>query len=79
MNYDTMVDAITNNKLQKAVDEIEKETPPPMNTMLEKQSCHEAIEKKNTRQSMVITDVPPTNPGRLFCQIIYHLVLVCLD
>ncbi len=66
-----MVDAITNNKLQKMIEDIEKETPPPMNTMLEKQSRHEAIEKKKTRERMVITDVPPTNPGRLFCQIIY--------
>ena len=66
-----MVDAITNNKLQKMIEDIEKETPPPMNTMLEKQSRYEAIEKRKTRENMVITDVPPTNPGRLFCQIIY--------
>ena len=35
-----MVDAITNNKLQKMIEDIEKEMPPPMNTMLEKQSRH---------------------------------------
>ena len=66
-----MVDAITNNKSQKMIEDIENEMPPPMNTMLEKQSHHEAIEKKKTRENMVIADVPPTNPGRLFCQIIY--------
>ena len=61
-----MVDAIVHNKLEKMIGEIEKETPPPMDTMLEKQSRHEAIKKKKTRESMVISDVPPTNPGKLF-------------
>jgi hypothetical protein len=64
--YDTMVDAIVNKKLENEVKEIKKETPLPMNTMLDKQPRSEAIKKKQSRESMQIVDVPPTNPGRLF-------------
>jgi hypothetical protein len=64
--YDTMVDAIVNKKLENEVKEIKKETPLPMNTMLDKQPRSEAIKKKQSRESMPIVDVPPTNPGRLF-------------
>ncbi|CAB4031651.1 Hypothetical predicted protein [Paramuricea clavata] len=63
--YDTMVDAIVNKKLENEVKEIKKETPLPMNTMLDKQPHSEAIKKKQSRESMPIVDVPPTNPGRL--------------
>ena len=57
--------AIINKKMDKAIEEIKKETPDPMNTMLEKESCAEAIKKKQARERMTIVDVPPTNPGRL--------------
>jgi hypothetical protein len=40
-------------------------TPPPMNTMLEKQPRAEAIKKRLERQSIPIVDVPPTNPGTI--------------
>ncbi|XP_028414075.1 uncharacterized protein LOC114537143 [Dendronephthya gigantea] len=61
--YNTMADAIINkNELEKAMEDIKKETPLPMNTMLEKQPRNEAIEKKKARESMSIVDVPPTNP-----------------
>ena len=53
-----MVDAIVNKKLEKEVKEIKKETPLPMNTMLEKQPRREAIKKKQSRESMPIVDVP---------------------
>ena len=56
--FDTMVDAIVNKKLEKEVKEIKKETPLPMNTMLEKQPRREAIKKKQSRESMPIVDVP---------------------
>ena len=61
-----MVDAIVNKKLVNEVKELKKETPLPMNTMLDKQPSGEAIKKKQSRESMPIVDVPPTNPGRLF-------------
>jgi hypothetical protein len=38
-------------------------TPLPMNTMLEKQTKQEAIEKRNKRRSIVVQDVPPIVPG----------------
>jgi hypothetical protein len=62
--YSTLLDAITNKKLDKAIEEIKKDTPDPMNTMLEKESHTEAIRKAQARESMTIVDVPPTNPGR---------------
>ena len=51
--------------MDKAIEEIKKETPDPMNTMLEKESRAEAIKKKQARERMTIVDVPSTNPGRL--------------
>ncbi len=51
------------NKLDKAIEEIKKDTPDPINTMLEKESRTEAIRKKQARESMTIVDVLPTNPG----------------
>jgi len=59
------LDAIIDKKLEKAVDELKNETPPPMNTMLEMQPRSEAIQKKSRRERMPIVDVPPTNPGRM--------------
>lgn len=64
--YETMVDAIVNNKLKDVIDKIKAETPPPMNKMLNKQPLSEAIRKKNMRECMPIVDVQPTNPGNLF-------------
>ena len=38
-------------------------TPLPMNSMLNKQSKDEAIQKHSARKAMTTIDVPPTNPG----------------
>lgn len=54
-----------NNKLEQAIKELSDLTPPPMNTMLEKQPRSEAIIKKKARESMPFVDVPPTNPGNI--------------
>ena len=37
--------------------------PPPMNTMLTKQTKHDAIKKRSERSQIAIQDVPPTTPG----------------
>ena len=50
-------------RLEGAIEELQKQTPPPMNTMLDKQSREEAIAKKKARDSMTMVDVLPTNPG----------------
>ncbi|XP_028418518.1 uncharacterized protein LOC114543922 [Dendronephthya gigantea] len=60
--YQTMLEAIANKKLEDAIDDLNEKTPPPMNTMLSKQSREEAIQKKKTRDAMQLSDVPPTNP-----------------
>ena len=64
--YETMVDAIVNNKLKDVIDKIKAETPPPINKMLNKQPLSEAIRKKNMQECMPIVDVQPTNSGNLF-------------
>ena len=61
--FKTMTEAIENKTLQDAIDELKKQTPPPMNTMLDKQLREEAIAKKKARDSMTLVNVPPTNPG----------------
>jgi hypothetical protein len=60
-------------KLEDAIDELKEQTASPMNTMLNKQSREEAIQKRNTRDRMQLVDVPPTNPG------ILKLVIIQLD
>ena len=46
-----------------AIDELNNQTPLPMNTMLDKQPREEAIAKKRRRDAMQLANVPPTNPG----------------
>ena len=61
--YQTMIEAIRSKQLGDAIDELNEQTPSPMNTMLNKQSKEEAIQKRNTKDRMQHVDVPPTNPG----------------
>ena len=60
-----MIEAVRSKQLGDAIDELKEQTPSPMNTMLNKQSKEEAIQKRNTRDRMHHVDVPPTNPGIL--------------
>ena len=46
-----------------AAKELKDKTPPPMNTMVEKQSRGDALEKKAARSKMITQNVPPTTPG----------------
>ena len=39
-------------QLEDAIDELKEQTPSPMNTMLNKQSKEEAIQKRNMRDQM---------------------------
>ncbi|KAK3739297.1 hypothetical protein QZH41_019550, partial [Actinostola sp. cb2023] len=58
--YQTFILAQQENTLPAASQELTDMTPLPMDTMLNKQSKQEAIEKRNKRRNMVIQDVPPT-------------------
>ena len=53
------------DELKAAAKELKDKTPPPMNTMWEKQSRGDALEKKEARSKMVTQNVPPTTPGIL--------------
>ena len=57
-----MVESIGTEKIKDAIDELNNQTPLPMNTMLDKQPREEAIAKKR-RDAMQLANVPPTNPG----------------
>ena len=50
--------------LRNAVTELKSITPSFMNTMLEKQSRDEAIERRAAREALVVVNVPPTIPGK---------------
>ena len=59
-----MVEGIENDILTEATAELSGLAPPPMNTMLDKQSRTEAIAKHVARKEMVTEEVLPTNePG----------------
>ena len=53
------------DELEEAARKLKNMTPPPVNTMLQKQPREEAIEKRSKRAKMVVEDVPPTTPGKL--------------
>ena len=62
--YKVMVEGIETDALTAATAELSGLAPPPMNTMLEKQSRTEAIAKHVARNEMVTEEVPCTNePG----------------
>ena len=56
--FKTMTEGIVSKRLEGAIEELQKQTPPPMNTMFDKQSREEAIAKKKARDSMTMVDVP---------------------
>jgi hypothetical protein len=58
-----MVESIGTEKIKDAIDELNNQTPLPMNTVLDKQPQEEAITKKRRRDAMQLANVPPTNPG----------------
>ena len=61
-----MMDGIENNTLTVASAELSDFAPPPMNSMLEKQSRTVAIKKHIARKEMVTKEFPPTNiPGNI--------------
>ncbi len=57
-----MVESIGSAKIKDAIGELKSLTPPPMNTMLNKQPREEAIAKKRKRDGMQLANVSPTNP-----------------
>ena len=56
--------SIKTKTLKKAREELKTMTPPPMNTMLEKQPKSEAIKKREDRRQMQVTDVLPSIPDK---------------
>ena len=60
--FDTFLKA-TKKDLEDAASELNKKSPEPMNSMLEKQPVDLAKAKHKERRDMVIQDVPPTIPG----------------
>ena len=65
----------SNDELEVAAKELKDITPPPMNTMMEKQSRSDALEKRAARSKLTTQNVPPTTPGT-----VYHTVCVpCLN
>ena len=61
--YITFLEAIaTEGMLEEAQKELKEMTPPPMNTMLVKESKNVALEKKEKRKTMIVDNVPPTTP-----------------
>ena len=51
------------DQLKEAAVNLKEKTPAPMNSMLEKQSREEALQKRADRSKMAAKDVPPTTPG----------------
>ena len=64
--YQAFLVAEEREELMDAKQELHAMNPPPMNTMLEKQSREEAVQKRTERKGKTVQDVPPTTPGNLY-------------
>ena len=75
--YDTFF-ATTSEEMKNAAQKLKNITPPPMNSMLEKQSKTDAIAKRLARSNMEVMDVPPTTPGtsNLLDTFVYILYII---
>jgi hypothetical protein len=62
--FGTIGICIKTKKLKKAREDLKKMTPPPMNSMLEKQPRSEVLKKREDRKQMKVRDVPPSIPGK---------------
>ena len=52
----------SNDCLGKAAKELKEMTPPPMNTMLDKETRESALDTREKRKKMTVKNVPPTTP-----------------
>jgi len=64
--FATICDSIKEKTLKKAQKELKTMTPPPMNTMLQKQPKSQALKKREDRRQMLVEDVPPSIPGKIW-------------
>ena len=62
--FATICGSIKAKTSKKAQEELQTMTPPPMNTMLQKQPKSEALKKKEERRRILVKDVPPSIPGK---------------
>ena len=63
--YETFL-ASSKKDLADAAVKLKGMCPPPMNTMLSKQTKQEALKKRSDRSQIIIHDVPPSIPGNTF-------------
>ena len=63
--FATICNSIKAKTLKNAQEELKTMTPPPMNTMLQKQPKSEALRKREDRRQMLVENVPPSTPGKL--------------
>lgn len=75
--YQAFLVAEQREQLKDAMQELHDMNPPPMNTMLEKQSREEAIQKRTERKEKTVQDVPPTTPGNVHSKI-YNIKTTCV-
>ena len=67
--YQAFLVAEQREQLGDAMQELHDMNPPPMNTMLEKQSRDDAVQKRTEKKGKTVQDVPPTTPGNVYIKI----------
>jgi len=60
--YQTYLEAENLKQLGTAANELQEQSPLPMNSMLEKEERQDAVERRQARQKMTAVNVPPTTP-----------------
>lgn len=60
--YQTYLEAENAKQLGAAANELQDQSPLPMNSMLQKEDRQVAVERRQARQKMATVHVPPTTP-----------------
>ena len=59
-------------QLGAAANELQDQSPLPMNTMLQKEDRQVAVERRQARQKMAFVHVPPTTPCKVYAKDMYQ-------
>lgn len=70
--YQTYLEAENTKQLGAAANELQDQSPLPMNSMLQKEDRQVAVERRQARQKMAVVHVPPTTSCKVYAKVMYQ-------
>lgn len=59
-------------QLGAAANELQDQSPLPMNSTMQKEDRQVAVERRQARQKMAVVHVPPTTPCKVYAKVMYQ-------